>query len=130
MASALKHVKHLFPINSEAVRNMQEDDLAWIELLINRFGKLQDLIGSKIIDVFLEKHEESVSHLTVLDKLHRLEKLEIIEDTELWKEMRKARNHLDREYPDNPEIMAKYMNQIFNLAPKLLSILSNLKKRM
>jgi hypothetical protein len=128
--SAINHIGHLFPIEAEAVKNMNENHLLWVELLINRFGKLQDFMGNKIIDAFLEKQEENISNLTMLDKIHKLEKLGIIEDSELWKEMRKARNHMAHEYPDQPEIVAKYMNQLFYLTPKLLDILSALKRRM
>jgi hypothetical protein len=130
ITSAINHIGHLFPIEAEAVKNMNENDLVWVELLINRFGKLQDFMGAKIIDAFLEMHEENISNLTMLDKIHKLEKLEIIEDAELWKEMRRARNHMAHEYPDKPEIVAKYMNQIFYLTPKLLRIVYTLKNRI
>lgn len=128
--SAIKHINHLFPINKEIVQSLPENDMVWIDLLINRFGKLQDLIGSKIIDMFLDLKAENIDQLTMLDKLHKLEKLNIIKDVEVWKEMRRTRNHIAHEYPDQPEIMAQYLNRIFDLTPDLLEILDNIRKRI
>jgi hypothetical protein len=128
--SALRHIEHLFPINSQILQNFSEEDLAWIDLLINRFGKLQDIIGTKIIDLFLGSQQENVEGLTILDKVNRLEGLGLIENAELWKEMRRTRNHIAHEYPDTPSLMAKYLNQIFELTPKLLIIFANIKARM
>ena len=128
--SALKHIQNLFPINAQIVENLSEEDLAWIDLLINRFGKLQDIIGAKIIDLFLEAEQENVESLTILDKVNKLERLGLIEDAELWKEMRRARNHVAHEYPDTPSLMVKYLNQIFELTPKLLIIFTNIKNRI
>lgn len=128
--SALKHLKHLFPINVEILENFSEEDLAWIDLLINRFGKLQDIMGSKIIDLFLEAQQENVENLTILDKINKLERLGLIEDAELWKEMRRTRDHIAHEYPDTPSLMVKYLNQIFELTSKIIVILTNIKSRM
>jgi len=127
---ALQHIGNLFPITASVVANMGENDLVWIELFVVRFGKLQDLIGAKLINIFLEEQQESNEQLTILDKINILEKLGIIESSELWKEMRAIRNHVAHEYPDAPELTAKYLNQLFNLTPQLLDILDKLKKKM
>jgi uncharacterized protein Usg len=68
--------------------------------------------------------------MTMIDKINKLEKLNIIDDANLWFEMREIRHHLTHEYPDHPEITARYLNQMFNLAPKLLLLLENIKKRI
>lgn len=128
--SAINHVQHFFPLKKEVLESLPEDDMVWIELLISRFGKLQDIIGSKIIDLFLESQEEIINNLSMLDKIHKIEKLQIIKDAELWKEMRRVRNHVAHEYPDQPELMAKYLNRIFVLTPLLLEMFDNLKKRI
>jgi hypothetical protein len=112
---AIKHTNHLFPINALKLKALTEEELAWIDLLINRFGKLQDFIGAKLIDIFLDMQEEYSNELTMLDKINKLEKFGIIENAELWKEMSKMRNHIAHEYPDNPEILAFYLNQMLEL---------------
>lgn len=127
---AISNTKHLFPISKEKLESLDENNMVWVELLINRFGRLQDLVGSKIIDLFLRVQEENIDSLTMLDKLHKLEKLKIIEDVQVWKEMRLVRNNIAHEYPDHPEIMAQYLNRIFYLTPALLEILENLRSRL
>ena len=126
---SINHINHLFPINASMINNITENELAWIELFVSRFGKLQDLLGTKLIDAFLKENEENIDRLTMLDKINKLERLEIIENAELWKEMRNARNHIAHEYPDDPALTAKYLNQIFYLMPKLINILDTIKKR-
>jgi len=128
--SALKHIQHLFPMNIEILKNFSEEDLAWIDLLINRFGKLQDIIGAKIIDLFLDAQQENVEGLTILDKINTMERFGLIENAELWKEMRRTRNHIAHEHSDAPALMEKYLNQIFELTPKLLLIFTKIKHRI
>ncbi|MDX2050621.1 MAG: hypothetical protein SFT93_05600, partial [Rickettsiaceae bacterium] len=68
-----------------------------------------------------------LENMTMIDKLNKLEKLQIINSVSTWEEMRRTRNHIAHEYPDKPELTAKYLNQIYNLAPELLNILDNIK---
>jgi hypothetical protein len=58
----------------------------------------------------------------MLDKLHQLEKYRIIEDAHIWRDIRKSRNFLTHEYPNQPEIIAESLNVIYNLMPILLDI--------
>ena len=128
--SAMRHINNLFPMTSQIMHSLSEENIAWIDLLINRFGKLQDIIGTKIIDLFLEKQQESNHDLTILDKINKLERLGLIESADLWKEMRRVKNNIAHEYPDHPEIMANQLNRIFSLTPQLLKIYSDLKSRI
>ncbi len=124
---ALDKLHDIWPITASNVANMPEDHLVWIELLVHRFAKLQDLIGSKLVDAFFESRGENTESLTVIDKINRLEKLLLIENADIWLEMRKIRNNLTHEYPDNPEITAKNLNEVFLLVPQLLSVLDKIK---
>ena len=51
---SIKHIERFFPINAELVKKLDIKDLVWFELLVSRFGKLQDLLGKKLIDIFLK----------------------------------------------------------------------------
>lgn len=117
---SIKHIERFFPINAELVKKLDIKDLVWFELLVSRFGKLQDLLGKKINRYFLESQKEDIHSLTVLDKLNKLERFGIIENSELWSEMRRIRNHISDEYPEEPILMARYLNQIYDLTPKLI----------
>lgn len=90
--------------------------------------RYQDYIGSKFLDVFFESKSEPIEGLTIIDKMNKLEKLLLIDDAEIWREMREVKNHLTHEYPDDPAIMAKFLNQTYELAPRLLELFENLKK--
>lgn len=130
---ALNELKGIFPINENKIETLNRDELLLTELLVHRFGKLQDLIGAKIIRAFFEESEkeaeEMVDKLTMTDKLNQLERLEIINSVEIWKDMRDIRNYLTHEYPEEPGKTADNLNALYTLAPKLLEILENIKKR-
>lgn len=125
---ALAELKPIFPLDKHKIIKFSIQELLLIELLGSRFAKLQDLLGKKIINEFLLLAGELIDDLTMLDKINKLERLNIIESAELWKEMREARNHISHEYPDAPELTAQYLNQIFVLAPSLLMFFRDLKK--
>lgn len=127
---AIDRLTSLFPFSGEVIENLREQDFLLIELLVNRFSKLQDFMGTKLTDAFLESKGEVTSAMTMIDKLNKLEKLNIIDDANLWFEMREIRNHLAHEYPEHPEITARYLNKLFQLTPKLLLLLENIKKRI
>lgn len=125
---AMEKIVHILPFEAQNIENMSEEDIAWVELLVSRFSKLQDFIGRKIIDAFLEAKKEMVDDLSMIDKLNKLERLDVIDDVSVWQDIRDARNHLTHEYPEHPELTAKHLNQMVALIPKLLSLFEALRK--
>ncbi len=130
LQSALEHLKHLFPIQPSSLKNLHDQDLSFLELLTSRFAKLQDAIGQKIFPKLLEILEEDTEGQSFLDLLNKLEKLEILESVEFWSELRKIRNSIAHEYPDNPELMAENLNQAVQASFKLLDYWVFLKNFM
>lgn len=126
---SLDNLKGIYPVNESVLNKLSKDQMLWIELLISRFSKLQDFLGAKLIDSFLDSLQEKTDGLAMLDKIHKLEKLGVIESSEDWREMRELRNHLSHEYPDHPEIMASFINDLFELTPKLLQLYDNIKSK-
>ena len=64
------------------------------------FSKLQDKIGAKLFKTVLyELKEIDTFSLTMIDVLHKLESLSILESTEQWERLREIRNILAHEYP-------------------------------
>lgn len=123
---ALKNLEHLIPFTSDKINSLSEHDFLVVDFMANRFAKLQDFVGSKVINIFLDSIQESYQSLTMLDKLNKLEKFQIIEDKDIWQEMRELRNHLAHEYPDQPELCAQFLNQTYHLSYELLKILKKL----
>ena len=128
---SIKSLKNIFPVVPEHIENFSEKNFLLIELLINRFAKLQDFLGTKVIDIFLEASGElTTNSLTMIDKINKMEALGIIENSRIWFEMREIRNHLAHEYPEHPENTAKYLNLVFIMAPKLLDFYYKIKHKI
>ena len=127
---ALAKLNKMLPFTKEKIIAINEEELLLTDFLVHRFGKLQDLLGAKIIDQFLIELDEYAENLSMLDKIHKIERLGIIEYSNLWKEMRLARNHAAHEYPGHPELTVQYLHEVIRLAPKLIEILNNIKNRL
>jgi hypothetical protein len=121
-------LKELFPLNQEKVLTLSSQEMLLIEMLISRFAKLQDYMGRVMIDTLLVLTKDYEDSLTMIDKLNKLERLGIIDSVQLWETMRNTRNHIAHEYPDQPALTAKYLNDVFMLAPRLLEILEKFRR--
>ncbi len=127
LVKSVEHLQSLFPMTPDKMQDIKEIDLLYIEMLTSRFSKLQDYIGSTLIDLFLDSLAENKLRLSMIDKLHLLEKIGVIEDSFVWIRMREIRNHLAHEYPLAPEITCDHLNKVFLCIPDLLTFLENLK---
>ena len=127
---ALIKLNKFLPLTKEKIVAISEEELLLTDFLVHRFGKLQDLLGAKIIDKFLIHLDEYAENFSMIDKINKLERLEIIEHTDLWKEMRLARNHAAHEYPGHPELTVEHLNEVIRLAPKLIDILNRIKIKL
>ena len=130
ITQALKHLKALRPFDADTIAAMTEQDVLYAELLVSRFAKLQDFMGHKLFDLLLQQEQEYDQNLSLLDKLHKLERLGIISHSTLWQDMRQMRNHATHEYPDHPELTATYLTMLIDYAPHLLQVLEAVKARL
>ena len=130
LRDALNQLEGMFPITAEKVAHLTKQEFLFLDFFINRFCKLQDFMGSKLIDAVLIELDIFSDNLTMLDKINKLEKFDLIKEARLWQEIRKLRNHLIHEYPDHPELTTQYLNQAYPLAFDLLEILNNLLKKL
>lgn len=74
--------------------------------MTTRFAKLQDTCGQKIFPLVLRCVGEDVSGKTFLDILNLLEKFGFIDSVDFWIDLRRARNAVAHEYPDNLDKLA------------------------
>ena len=125
---AVEKITHLYPFNQETIINLDTESLAYMELFTNRLGKLQDTLGDKVFNFILELLGEIMENKSTLDKLNKLEKLEILPSVTWWQDLRKLRNILVHEYPDNPELIADNLNIAFIQAKRLLTFWDSLQK--
>lgn len=93
-----------------------------------RFGCLQDTLGDKLLPAALSALLESVG--TVLDNLHRAEKLGWVDSAEQWVTVRRLRNRLTHEYEPNPARLAEALDTAHAAVPLLLSTLGRTERAL
>lgn len=130
LSYALKKIALLIPFTENKIKELSDEDIEPIELMTSRFSKLHDFIGTKIINLFLDVTLESHEALSMIDKLNKLERLNILEDKDTWLEMSELRNHLAHEYPDHPELIALFLNQTYSYSHQLIEILKKLLEQI
>ena len=98
-----------------------------IDTFVFRFIKLQDYLGQKLFRRFLEEIGELYENMSFIDILDRLEKLGIIDSSLEWMEIRKLRNKLTHEYPDELESIKEEINIAMNKISRLEKALQNIE---
>lgn len=74
-----------------------------VDAFVARFGRLQDLLGDKLLPAWLRSMEEGVG--AVLENLDRAERLGLIDGADDWLAVRKLRNVMVHEYIDRAETL-------------------------
>ena len=90
--------KYIFlqKIDFENIENVKT-----IDSFIYRFSKIQDKMGEKLFPAVLDKLQEYKPNMSLVDVLHKLEKIELIISADMWIDFRKLRNELTHDYPNN-----------------------------
>jgi uncharacterized protein with HEPN domain len=127
---ALNNLAYMFPLTEEKIVNLTQQELVLVDFLVYRFSRLQDFMWSNLIDAVLIQLNEFSDKFTMIDKMNKLEKFELIKDARLWQDIRKLRNQLTHEYPNHPKLVADLLNQTYPLSFELLEILNNLLRRL
>lgn len=126
LSAAFERSKYFFPINAQTLRDLNDEQVAIFDMMTTRFGKLQDILGSKIFPLMLDILGENAP--SYRDKLNVLEKLKIIENAKWWMELREIRNTLTHDYPDNYDTLATHFNGMISYVEKLLLFWTNLQQ--
>ena len=133
------HLERLKTLSSDILQNNMLEKLEdfetikTIDAFVYRFLKLQDYMGQKLFKNFLTSLGEDCDNLSFVDILDKLEKLNIIPSTDEWIQIRKLRNKLTHEYPDNISLVKDEIiiaiEKIRNFEEVLRSISSYVKDR-
>lgn len=110
---ATSRSKGLFPLSAERYLNLSDPEVASLDQMLFRFGKLQDAIGQRLLPAILLAGQEWQDNATFLDKLNRLEKLGAVPSALEWIKLRDLRNNAMHEYPDEPEVNAANLNAVY-----------------
>jgi hypothetical protein len=116
--------KALFPLSAESYLALSDPEVAILDQMLFRFGKLQDAMGQRLFSAILAAGQELRDDETFLDKLNRLEKLGALPSAIEWIKLRDLRNNAMHEYPDEPEINAASLSEVFGRVPELENCLS------
>ena len=124
---ARKHIKNYIPIESKSYNNLSDETMSFIDQMIYRFSKLQDTMGEKIFTTILELGGEPIKQMTFIDKLNRLEELELVDRAE-WMMLRKERNEIAHEYSFNTQEVVDSINAIHNKARILIETFETIER--
>lgn len=116
------------PLNAESFQRLNEDEIEHIDQFLFRFSKLQDAIGEKLFILLLDfLQEEHTKNRPFIDILNRLEQLGLLEDKNIWLELRKIRNNIAHQYEDEPQLAAEALNAIYAAKSVLENVYTLLK---
>ena len=125
LLSAQKNLKNIMPIDVSQYKSLDDTTISVIDQLLFRFSKLQDSLGEKVFNKILYIFGEDVKKMTFIDKLNRLEELELLNKNQ-WLELRKYRNEIAHEYSYNQQEVVDSINLIYSKTQDLIKILDQI----
>lgn len=112
----------------ELVGLLQDIDFSErVDAFVARFGRLQDLLGDKLLPAWLKAMEEGVG--AVLENLDRAEKLGLIDGADDWLAVRKLRNLMVHEYINRAETLHMALHAAHDHVAMLAKTVERFKSR-
>lgn len=106
-----------YPISSVDI--LDEAELESVSALVERFGKLQDLLGNVFREMLVLSGEDATD---MNDVLSRLEKVGVLDSADDWRALRTLRNLGAHDYDVNDLGKSAFVNEVAKQAAKLDSI--------
>ncbi len=125
--SSSAKMKSSMPLTKDKYLDLLDDEVEHIDQFLFRFSKLQDSIGEKLFKTILLYLDEKIENKPFIDILNRLEKLKLIEDVNIWRELRDDRNNLTHNYDDDPEETSEVINKLYDKRKVLIKIYRQIK---
>ena len=129
-----RHIEHIVEARDEltlpikSYKKLSKLERFALNTLIFRFSKLQDLLGVKIFREFLEFSGLSMEDLSFFDILKLIEKEKIC-DIDNWNELRKIRNDIAHNYPEEFDEMIERINLFVQKSDELVEIAIDIRRR-
>lgn len=130
---ALSEIEEFEELSSDIFEDFEK--IKTIDTFIYRFIKFQDMMGDKLFKQFLNELGEYRDSMPLIEVLDKLEKFQIIDNSNSWMEYRKLRNILTHEYPNNEsdiiegiKISIKVFYEIDSTFERVKSYIKNLKE--
>jgi hypothetical protein len=126
--SAYLKMAAFMPLDANKYAQLTDDEVEHIDQFLFRFAKLQDAMSEKLFILILEFFkEEHTKSKPFIDILNRLEQLGLLNDKNVWLELRKIRNNIAHQYEDEPQQAAEALNAIYAVKSTLESIYMKIK---
>ena len=126
---AYEDIKDSIPLTVQKYQILSKDEVQDIDQYLYRFSKLQDTLGQKVFKLVLNIYEPSEESIPFLDLLNKLEKLNFLENTKEWINLRDKRNKIAHQYDDEPYEMTQAINDILNQKDILKSVYIKFKHK-
>ena len=109
-----------------SLAELESDDLLAnaVETFVARFGRLQDILGDKLLPRLLKALGENPSSFA--DNLDLAEKLGWMESVSDWLGVRALRNQMIQEYLEDLHILKIALEKPQAFVPKLIQVANNL----
>jgi hypothetical protein len=117
------------PLTIDKYDNLSNEEVEIIDHFLFRFSKLQDVIGQRLFPTILLFLGEEIKTKSFIDRLNRLEQLNLIDSGDNWQELRIIRNKLTHEYDDNPVTSVAALNSIYNQKDNLIDFYLRIDER-
>ena len=127
---ATQQIKELFPLTLDKYKNITEANIGNIDQLVFRFTKLQDEIGNNTFRFLLEYLKEDYTDKPFRDILNTLERLHIIDSSDIWLSLRELRNDLAHDYPMMIEETVDKLNYLVLQLPLIENILRTIEHQV
>ena len=113
-------------MTAESIDLLTDEQVQDIDQFILRYTKLQDSMGTRLFTSILNYLYEPVDNRPMLDVLHRLEKLGLIDSIVMWQEVCLVRNRFAHDYANDPEKNAVPLNIAFESTLNLYNMLNTI----
>ena len=127
MSFALGKIKMHFPLNREKYLRLQPEELSFLDQLIFRFSNLQDSMGGRLFPAVLENLGEEIKEMPFIDRLIKLEELNVIPGADEWMVLRETRNLVTHEYPFIADEVIEGLNLLYEHCELIFSVLNQVR---
>jgi hypothetical protein len=126
LTDVLLVLKKLYPITSDKLKTISNENQDKLDVLAFRFSKLQDLLGTKIFREYLIVLQYPTEGKNFLELLKELDKEKII-DIDIWSEFRGVRNSISHDYPFEEDEKIEAINYLIQNVNYLIEITKKIK---
>lgn len=122
---ATSNIISILPLTLNSYKALDFNTITYLDQILFRYIKLQDLMGKKMFPSVLEALDEDIIDFVMKDILNKLESIGILNALE-WLTARGYRNGIAHEYPGEEQVVVDSINDIINSIPMFLTIITNI----